>query len=288
MLKGLFALLLAHNLISLSSAATVDIYTAKNFQNDKGQTQLYRFYAPKNMESGKKYPLMLALHGSGESGSDNTNQLKYAMTNMWADSNIQSKYPGFVIAPQCAVLNGSPVGWKTGLLKGLIDSTLKAFPIDTNRIYVSGLSMGGYGTWALLAAYPNFFAAAVPVCGGGDSSKAKLFKHVPIWAFHGQADNTVPIIQTRMMITALKAAGGDPLFKEYPGVGHNSWENAAKEPGLVDWIYGQNKAVGASIMPLIAISSFPKIKVGFYRNRFQIERNLDNTVKIYSLQGHRL
>jgi poly(3-hydroxybutyrate) depolymerase len=117
----------------------------------------------------------------------------------------------------------------------------KEFSVDEKRLYVTGLSMGGYGTWDVISRYPTLFAAAAPVCGGGDESVAPLIAKVPIWCFHGDADKTVPPERSRNMIEALRRAGGEPKYTEYPGVGHNSWDKAYAEPELATWLFEQRK-----------------------------------------------
>jgi predicted esterase len=123
----------------------------------------------------------------------------------------------------------------------VLEKLQKEFSIDDKRLYLTGLSMGGYGTWDLLARHPKMFAAAVPVCGGGDESMAAVMKDVPIWCFHGGADPTVPTQRSRNMIKAIKEAGGNPKYTEYPGVGHNSWDKAYSEPELPGWLFAQVK-----------------------------------------------
>jgi predicted peptidase len=116
------------------------------------------------------------------------------------------------------------------------------FSIDPSRIYVTGLSMGGFGTWDALWRWPDLFAAAVPICGGGDTSKAPIFAHKPIWAFHGESDDIVPVEATRSMVNAVRLAGGDSIYTEYPGVGHDSWTPAYNEPKLFDWLFAQKRS----------------------------------------------
>jgi predicted peptidase len=122
----------------------------------------------------------------------------------------------------------------------LIAKIEKEFPIDRSRIYVTGLSMGGYGTWDLIARFPHRFAAAVPVCGGGDPETASQIKHIPLWAFHGALDNVVPPGQSRVMVRALQDAGGTPGYTEYPDVKHDSWVYAFREPHLLPWLFNQH------------------------------------------------
>jgi predicted esterase len=123
----------------------------------------------------------------------------------------------------------------------VLDQLRKEFSLDDHRLYITGLSMGGYGTWDVIARHPKLFAAAVPVCGGGDENNAPLIKDIPIWCFHGGADPTVPTERSRNMIKALKDAGGNPKYTEYPGVGHNSWDKAYSEPELPKWLFAQKR-----------------------------------------------
>jgi predicted peptidase len=116
----------------------------------------------------------------------------------------------------------------------------KEHPIDGDRLYVMGLSMGGYGTWDLIQRYPDLFAAAVPICGGGDESSADRIK-APVWAFHGDQDQAVPVARSRNMIDALKKAGRQPKYTEYPGVGHDSWRNAFADKELLTWLFAQKR-----------------------------------------------
>ena len=122
----------------------------------------------------------------------------------------------------------------------MIAKMQKELPIDPKRLYVMGLSMGGYGTWDALQRYPEKFAAAVPICGGGDETAADRIK-APVWAFHGDADGAVPVQRSRNMIEAIRKAGGKPKYTEYPGVGHNSWSAAFKDPELLKWLFSHHK-----------------------------------------------
>jgi predicted peptidase len=127
------------------------------------------------------------------------------------------------------------------LLTELLESLEKEYPIDRDRLYVMGLSMGGFGTWDIIERYPQRFAAAAPICGGSDETLAARIAGVPIWVFHGDTDTAVPVARSREMVKALKAAGGKPRYSEYPGVGHNSWTPAFNEPELLKWMYGQRR-----------------------------------------------
>jgi predicted peptidase len=126
-------------------------------------------------------------------------------------------------------------------LLALTEEMAKTQPIDAKRFYVTGLSMGGYGTWSLLALVPDKIAAAIPICGGGDPAQAAKFKDVPIWAFHGEADPTVPVKNTKDMIAALEQAGGKPKATYYPNVQHDSWTQTYADPAVIKWLFAQRQ-----------------------------------------------
>ncbi len=214
----------------------------------KTDTLPFRLLKPRKLENDKTYPLIIFLHGAGERGNNNEGNIKHINELVTNNAN-RMKYPCFVIAPQCAKKQqwieayNSPFSKKPSkpmqLFIGLLEKTLKEYPIDPDRIYITGVSMGGYGTWDLISRYPNKFAAAVPVCGGGDVKMAPLIKDIPIWAFHGATDPVVKPEQSRKMITALQNAGGFPGYTEYPNVDHPSWVHAYKEPYLFVWMFRQ-------------------------------------------------
>lgn len=210
----------------------------------------YRLLRPKTMEAGRKYPLVLFLHGRGECGKDNFMQLRY-VGPLFLDSANRDNNACFVVVPQCPVkqfwaniYNGRLQPEPSKPMKGVIDMLGKLrrdLPVDKNRFYVVGLSMGGYGTWDLIARYPEMFAAAAPICGGGDATTGINIKDIPIWAFHGAQDNIVPVEQTRKMIEAIKHAGGSPRYTEYPQVMHDSWNNAFGDPEFLPWLFSQKR-----------------------------------------------
>ena len=209
----------------------------------------YRLLKPVNPDALDRFPLIVFLHGSGERGSDNEAQIKH-ISDLALDPKNRGKYPCYVLAPQCPKRelwaehnkDGTTIPKPTVPLQltiELIEKICRDFPIDKNRIYVTGLSMGGYGVWDLLARFPKKFAAAVPVCGGGDEKSAASIKHVPIWAFHGAKDEIVSPRQSRTMIKALQDAGGSPGYTEYPDIGHDSWVQTYREPHLLPWLFSQ-------------------------------------------------
>ena len=244
--------------IAMASQLVATAQTTDNFETrtQKGKsvnlTLPYRLFKPAGYTPSKKYPLVLALHGVGEQGTDNTVQLTaYQLATVWARDSNQAKFPAFVAAPQCPKggswspmgrpIVGSQPSDPEKVAIEILDSLTKEFSLDTNRIYIAGLSLGGYGTWDLIMRYPDRFAAAVPICGWGDTAQAARIKTLPIWAFHGDADPTVPVAGSRNMIAAIKAKGGNPKYTEYPGVSHASWTPALKEPDLVSWVMSQRR-----------------------------------------------
>lgn len=228
-----------------------DMYEAKVFQ-DQGQTLRYRLLKPAQYDANKKYPLVVFLHGAGERGDDNKAQLKHVASIFTTPQNL-AKYPCFVLAPQCPNnQKWSEVDWGASthkqpkdpskpmaLAMKVIDQLEKDYSIDTSRVYIMGLSMGGYGTWDALGRYPGKFAAGVPICGGGDETMAATIAKTPVWVFHGGSDTTVKTVRSRNMVEAIRKAGGTPKYTEYPGVGHDSWTPATKEPQLLPWLFEQ-------------------------------------------------
>lgn len=242
-------------LITSFSFAQSSLFSYEKYINGKGDTLKYRQLFP-DADTMRKYPLVIFLHGSGERGNDNEAQLKWGVLNFASDQNMKL-HPAFVIAPQCP----ANMGWSNfanrnntvemsiqasaskpmELLMELIHQIIRKYPIDTNRIYITGLSMGGFGTYDALERYPNLFAAAVPVCGGGDLSKASVIAHTPIWIFHGAEDPAVNPLFSLDMVTALTKAGAHPGLTIYPEVGHFSWIAAYSDPMMMEWLFRQHK-----------------------------------------------
>ena len=198
-------------------------------------TYEYLTALPPDYEQKEKWPLVLFLHGSGECGS-NLSKVKANGPPKIAET---TPYPFILISPQ------SPEDhWDTHGLNALLDEVVSKYKVDIDRVYVTGLSLGGGATWAMCAAYPERFAAAVPVCGWNPNPKtAELIKNIPFWVFHGEADKTVPIQHSKRMVDALKKAGADPKFTTYPGVDHASWVKAYAEPELWTWLLSQKRGV---------------------------------------------
>ena len=241
--------------ISAQSVLSQSLRFSFNKYVDKGDTLNYRQLYP-DSDTLRKYPLVIFLHGSGERGNDNEAQLKWGVMNFATDQNMML-HPALVIAPQCPALaswsnfsrekNSTEMHLQSTptkpmeLLIGLIHQLIKTMPVDSNRIYITGLSMGGYGTYDAIERYPNLFAAAVPVCGGGDASKAPSIARIPIWIVHGAEDPAVNPLYSLDMLQALTKAGAHPGFTQYPEVGHFSWLGAYSDPLIMEWLFRQHK-----------------------------------------------
>ncbi len=229
---------------------------AKTFTAPGGKTLPYRLVRPAGIEPGKKYPLVLVLHGAGERGSDNAKQLIHVWekgTGPLGRAEFRDA-KAFALLPQCpdgkqwvnvpwaaGSYKSPPVSEPLDLALQLVDASLKDLPIDPDRVYAMGLSMGGYGTFDAVQRRPELFAAAVPICAAMDVSKAKDVAKVSVWAFHGDKDTVVPPAGSREAVAALRAAGAEPRYTEYPGVGHNSWAPAFRERDLWTWVFAQRR-----------------------------------------------
>jgi predicted peptidase len=212
----------------------------------------YLLLKPLHFDSSLNYPLLVFLHGSGSRGHDNQNTAAHIDSLLLADSN-RVTFPAYVVVPQCendhkwvdadwnALSHEQPAQPSTymGLCMRLLDSLESVLNIDKKRIYVTGLSMGGFGTWDLIARLPNKFAAAAPVCGGGDPKTASLIAHIPIWCFHGSEDKVVKVSRSRNMYEALLKENSKIKYSEYKGVGHGSWKQAYAEPDFLKWMFAQ-------------------------------------------------
>lgn len=214
----------------------------------------YRIHIPDNIDNNKLYPLVIFLHGAGQRGSDNISQLALGARAVMAFSK-RSNMQAIIVAPQ--VPEGEQwvdTPWDAdshqmpeqpsrtmALVMELVANLSIDKPVDPARIYVTGLSMGGFGTWDIIQRMPDYFAAALPVCGGGDTDQAYKIAHMPIWAFHGDSDNVVKVGRSRDMIAALKQAGSEPKYTEYANVGHDSWVATYADNSVLTWLFSQTK-----------------------------------------------
>ncbi|MCE1189930.1 MAG: dienelactone hydrolase family protein [Ignavibacteria bacterium] len=234
--------------VNTSATLLKQVFDKKVHAGKNGMQLLYRTYCPKP-ELSDSLPILVFLHGSGERGNDNTQQLTH-FDILYPDSTTFINYPAVFIIPQCPENSRwVEVNWDlethvmpeypaqpTSLLIDLLDSLTQQ---RAHKIYLIGLSMGGFGVWDLISRYPDKFAAAVPICGGGDEKQAPKLTKIPIWAFHGALDQVVFPYRSRNMINAILLAGGHPGYSEFPDVHHGSWIPAFKEPGLLKWLFSK-------------------------------------------------
>lgn len=222
----------------------------------------YRILLPINYNASKKYPLVYFLHGAGERGNDNEAQLTHG-SSLFLQDSIRQNYPAIVVFPQCPeksfwsnvqFTNDSITGaWQfhfqpdgeptiaMKLAEELLKKLMTDFPVNKKQVYTTGLSMGGMGTFEMVRRNPKLFAAAMPICGGADPSTASKLTKTKWWVFHGDADNVVPEHFSKDMVDALKAAGAEVKYSVYPGVGHNSWDNAFSEPMFMAWMFSNKR-----------------------------------------------
>ena len=204
----------------------------------------YQLFGNPKWRGKERYPILIWLHGAGQSGSDNEAQMGRA-TQVFSSETHQEEYPSFVLAPQCP---SRDVGWKDSVetnLVALIDDLAVNLPIDRNRIYVIGSSMGGFGSWRIAGNHPDLFAAVVPICGGGRVDDAEKLKAIPIWAFHGDQDEDVPVTKSREMVEAIRAVGGEKIeYTELAGEGHLIAGGVCVREDLAPWIYAQSRGGG--------------------------------------------
>jgi len=220
-----------------------------------GTTYKYQVFVPDNWNPKQSWPIILFLHGAGERGDDGLQQTEVGIAT--AVRVDRSRFPAIIVIPQCR----KNIWWSESAMTEVaiqsLEAAAKEFHGDGRRTYLTGLSMGGYGTWAIAGKYPGRFAALAPICGGVlmpeqaraqspddntpyKDAAAKIGAKTPVWIFHGGADNTVPVTESRRMNEAMKALGGEVHYTEYPGVGHNSWDKAYAEPEFVSWLLSKS------------------------------------------------
>ena len=222
-----------------------------------GTSYRYVVFVPIEWTSARKWPIVLFLHGAGERGEDGLQQSQTGIGG--AIRSHADRFPAIVVMPQCR----KNLWWLAPSMEAqaiaALDAATSEFNGDPERTYLTGLSMGGYGTWDLAGKMPNRFAAIAPICGGVKipvryvkdtgvaqtespdmyAAAARKVASIPIWAFHGGADPAVPVEESRYMVAALKALNADVRYTEYPGVGHNSWDKAYDEPDFPAWLFQQ-------------------------------------------------
>jgi predicted peptidase len=207
------------------------------YKDADGKEAKYVLFIPKDYDGKKAYPLILFLHGAGETGTEGKKQAEVGLGK--AIKEQADTFPFITVFPQSQKRT-----WKADSDDGkralaILDETEKEYKVDKKRVYLTGLSMGGFGTWSMAETFPEKWAAIVPICGGGDPKSAEKIKNIPCWIFHGDADNAVKVDRSRDMKKALETAGGKPIYTEYAGVGHNSWDKAYATKELYDWLLKQ-------------------------------------------------
>lgn len=228
------------------------------YTNAAGEVTHYRLAAPQFPAAGRKYPLILFLHGSGECGTDNQKQVKVGLPALVA-TLLRRKVaePVLLVAPQCTMTNGwvrrlamretfsaepDPAPALAQALE-LVRHLVAERQADPDRLYITGLSFGGFGTWDAIQREPDLFAAAIPVCGGGDKRLVRALRRLPIWVFHGSADPNVPAACSRRMVDALKLSGNSKVrYTEYEGAGHAVWDRVYGDDEVLAWLLRQTRA----------------------------------------------
>jgi len=204
----------------------------------------FLLYLPKDFKKdGGQWPFMLFLHGRGESSGP------LSLVKKWGPPRLADRgesFPYIIASPQCPVKESWAQPGQQELLVKLIEHIEKNYAVDENRVYLTGLSMGGYGSWRLAADHPELFAAVAPVCGGGKPEDADKLAQLPIWVWHGAEDAAVPVQKSIDMVEAIKKAGGTKIrFTTLEHIGHNSWEAAYATPELYQWFDKQSKKAAA-------------------------------------------
>ena len=247
----MFLALPAFAQFSVEDALKPFVYT-----NETGETFAYRLSAPQFPEAGKKYPLILFLHGSGQCGTDNLKQITVGLPTLMR-SLLKRPEPVIVVAPQCQSGNWwvkrlamnpdyaaskEPTASLEVALELCRDLVAKR-QADPERLYITGLSLGGFGTWDAIQREPELFAAAVPVCGGGDIRRVQEIKRLPVWVYHGSSDKNVPVDCSRRMVVLLKQIGDRRIrYTEVEGAGHNVWDQAYASDEVLEWLLRQTRA----------------------------------------------
>ena len=221
----------------------------------------YRLCFPLNYNPTISYPIVLFLHGAGERGFDNATPLNSSQGGqLWAENSNQIKHPCFVLVPQCAsnkqwvntpwnqdnyIQNDIPISDQLGMALDILNNLIQKYNLNKSNIYITGLSMGGFGTWDAITRFPSLFTAAIPICGAGDPTKSALIGSLPLRVFHSADDTVVPVTGSRKMVTALNnlELNNRPnnWYTEYTNQGHQSWNMAYASSGIVDWLFSNQK-----------------------------------------------
>lgn len=240
--------------MQLSSTVLAAEFQAGQFSQDGFGSLNYRIYAPEDAGVAGPLPMVVFLHGAGQRGGDNDSHLVHGARAIRAFIESHNQ-PAVIIAPQ--VPEGEQwvnTPWGDArhtmpaepsrtmrLLIGLIRATIAQGGVDRDRVYITGLSMGGFGTWDVISRVPELFAAAIPICGGGDTAQAEQIAGLPVWVFHGDADQVVMVSRSRDMVDAITAVGGAPRYTEYPDIEHDSWTQTYSNNEVMQWLFAQKR-----------------------------------------------
>jgi predicted peptidase len=219
-------------------------FVNKTFKNADGTTSPYVVFVPKDYDGKKEYPVILFLHGAGETKQPDAKKDGKKPVEVGIGPAIKKRektFPFIVVIPRAEGFGWGATTANAKRALAMLDEVMKEYKVDPKRQYLTGLSMGGMGTWSVAMAHPDRLAAIVPICGRGDTKMASKIKDLPCWCFHGDADTAVKVEGSRDMIAAIKKAGGNPKYTEYPGVGHNSWDKAYGTDELYTWLLEQKK-----------------------------------------------
>lgn len=243
-----------------SNAQDLSKYEQRTFNKGK-DTLVYRILYPENFNPKKQYPVVFFLHGAGERGNDNYRQLTHG-AKLFLKEEIRKQFAAIVVFPQCPsdsywanveftkdvsgnrIFNFQEGGKATKAMEallGIIDHITEKPYADKKRVYAGGLSMGGMGTYELLRRRPKMFAAAFAICGGDNVANVQKYSHVPLWIFHGEQDNVVPVSLSTTISDQLKVLGHPAKLTLYPEANHNSWDSAFAEPDLLSWLFSNKK-----------------------------------------------
>lgn len=259
----IFCFIIFSFLVSSGFSQDLSLYENKQYISPNGDTLDYRILFPENYEGNKDYPLVLFLHGAGERGSDNEKQLTHGAELFLADEN-RKKHPAIVVFPQCPedkywidISIRSQLGGKgdpdfresiknpseeLALVNEMVDDLIAKEKVDQNKIYMMGLSMGGFGTFETLARWPEKYAAAVGICGGGNISLTKNYANeTAVWITHGAKDDVVPVVLSQRLYHALKEQGANVRYTEFPEANHNAWDPTFAIPELLPWLFSHSK-----------------------------------------------
>ncbi len=221
-------------------------FVAGSITSSEGHTQPYAVFVPENYDPKVKWPLVMFLHGSGESGADGVRQTRVGLGPFLAA--YRKKCPFIAVFPQSPNAQTWFRGIQAKIMFEILDKVQRDYNVDPDRIYLTGISMGGFGTWEMAMMRPDIFAALIPICGGGPVEFVDPLKRMPIWCFHGARDDRVPVKLSRALIDRLKKIGGEPKYTEFPNESHMCWDTAYATQGLFPWMLKQRRAQPPAVM----------------------------------------